>query len=52
MGVDLLNRSLLTDFLPVQLVRSLGLEAVRSIAPLRRLLMREGLAPGYGNRAS
>ncbi|SON56004.1 2-octaprenyl-3-methyl-6-methoxy-1,4-benzoquinol hydroxylase [Hartmannibacter diazotrophicus] len=47
MGVDLLNRSLLTDFLPVQMARSIGLEVARSIKPLRRLLMREGLAPGY-----
>ncbi len=45
-GVDLLNRSLLTGFLPVQIARSVGLEAARSIAPLRRLLMRQGLAKG------
>jgi len=45
-GVDLLNRSLLSDLLPVQLVRAAGLEALRLAAPLRRLLMREGTLPG------
>lgn len=42
-GVDLLNRSLLTGFLPVQLARGLGLFAAKSFAPLRRTLMRQGL---------
>lgn len=46
-GVDLLNRSLLTDFLPVQFARGLALQAARTISPLRRLLMREGLAPDF-----
>lgn len=45
-SVDLLNRSLLTDFIPVQAVRSLGLQAVAGFAPGRKLLMREGIAPG------
>ena len=44
--VDLLNRSLLTDFLPVQSVRGLSLFLVDRIGPLRRALMREGVAPG------
>lgn len=43
MGVDLLNRSLLTDFLPVQSLRGLGLFATKSIAPIRKVMMREGL---------
>lgn len=43
MGVDMLNRSLLTGFLPVQLARGLGLFAAKSFAPLRRTLMRQGL---------
>ncbi len=43
--VDLLNRSLLSEFLPVHLVRGLGLHALRAIGPLRRLLVREGLGP-------
>ncbi len=44
-AIDMLNRSLLTPFLPVHLMRGLGLSALRSIAPLRRLVMREGIAP-------
>jgi 2-octaprenyl-6-methoxyphenol hydroxylase len=45
MAVDLLNRSLLTDFLPVQGLRGLGLYLVDQIGPLRRAVMREGIAP-------
>jgi len=44
-AVDLLNRSLLSDFLPVQGARGLGLYAIDRIGPLRRMLMREGVAP-------
>jgi len=44
-AVDLLNRSLLTDFLPAQGVRGLSLYLVDRIGPLRRALMREGVAP-------
>ncbi|MEM9104497.1 MAG: UbiH/UbiF family hydroxylase [Pseudomonadota bacterium] len=47
-SVDLLNRTLLHDFLPVQLARSAGLAALASIAPLRNYAMREGLKPGGG----
>ena len=43
--IDLLNRSLLSDFLPVQGLRGLGLYALDRIGPLRRVLMREGIAP-------
>jgi len=46
-AVDLMNRSLLSDFIPVQLARSAGLYALERVAPLRRLAMREGLAPGF-----
>jgi 2-octaprenyl-6-methoxyphenol hydroxylase len=45
LAVDLLNRSLLTDFLPVQGLRGFGLYLVDQIGPLRRALMREGIAP-------
>jgi 2-octaprenyl-6-methoxyphenol hydroxylase len=45
-GVDLLNRSLLTDAAPALALRALAVQAVKRIAPLRRLLMREGIAPG------
>jgi 2-octaprenyl-6-methoxyphenol hydroxylase len=44
-AVDLLNRTLLTDFLPVQGARGLGLYMLDRIGPLRRALMREGVAP-------
>ncbi|WP_245419633.1 UbiH/UbiF family hydroxylase [Phyllobacterium salinisoli] len=47
-SVDALNRSLLTGFLPAQVARSLGLELLRSFAPLRGFFMREGLRPGSG----
>lgn len=42
-GVDLLNRSLLSDVLPVQFARGIGLYAAKQITPLRKLLMRQGL---------
>jgi 2-octaprenyl-6-methoxyphenol hydroxylase len=45
LAVDLLNRSLLSDFLPVQSLRGLGLYALDRIGPLRRWVMREGIAP-------
>jgi 2-octaprenyl-6-methoxyphenol hydroxylase len=41
-AVDLLNRSLLADYLPIDLARSVGLLTVASIAPLRRFMMRRG----------
>jgi 2-octaprenyl-6-methoxyphenol hydroxylase len=45
LAVDLLNRSLLTGFLPAQGARGLSLYLVDRIAPLRRALMREGVIP-------
>jgi 2-octaprenyl-6-methoxyphenol hydroxylase len=44
-GIDLLNRSLLTDFLPTQALRGLGLALLQRIGPLRRAAMREGVMP-------
>ena len=44
-AVDLLNRTLLSDFLPAQSVRGLGLYFLDRIGPLRRAAMREGVAP-------
>ena len=44
-AIDLLNRSLLTDFIPAQAARGLSLYLVDRIGPLRRALMREGVAP-------
>jgi 2-octaprenyl-6-methoxyphenol hydroxylase len=45
LAVDLLNRSLLSDFLPMQGVRGLSLFLLQRIGPLRRAVMREGVAP-------
>jgi len=45
-SVDLLNRSLLSDFLPVQMLRAAGLHVLSALAPLRNLVMREGIEPG------
>jgi 2-octaprenyl-6-methoxyphenol hydroxylase len=44
-AVDLLNRSLLSDFIPVQSARGLGLFLIDRVAPLRRAVLREGTAP-------
>jgi 2-octaprenyl-6-methoxyphenol hydroxylase len=45
LAVDLLNRTLLSDFLPAQSARGLGLYLIDRIGPLRRAVMREGVAP-------
>jgi 2-octaprenyl-6-methoxyphenol hydroxylase len=45
LAVDLLNRSLLSDFLPLQGARGIGLFLMERIGPLRRAAMREGVAP-------
>ena len=44
-AVDALNRSLLSDFLPVDFARGFGLLALETFAPLRRMVMRQGLNP-------
>ncbi|QWW69430.1 UbiH/UbiF family hydroxylase [Rhizobium sp. WYJ-E13] len=49
-SVDLLNRSLLSDFLPVQVLRAAGLHILSAIPPLRNIVMREGIEPGRGLR--
>lgn len=46
--VDLLNRSLISGFVPLHAARGLGLHLLNGITPLRRLFMREGLAPQTG----
>jgi 2-octaprenyl-6-methoxyphenol hydroxylase len=46
-AIDVANRSLLSDLLPVQSLRAAGLHLMGSIGPLRRLAMREGLAPSW-----
>ena len=47
-AVDGLNRTLLTDFLPADLLRGVGLLALAGIGPLRRAAMREGVMPSMG----
>ena len=44
-AVDVLNRSLLTDFVPVHGVRGLSLYLLDHVGPLRRAMMREGVTP-------
>jgi 2-octaprenyl-6-methoxyphenol hydroxylase len=44
-AIDWANRSLLNDFLPLQPLRAAGLHLLSAVGPIRRLAMREGLAP-------
>ena len=44
-AVDVLNRSLLTDFMPAHGARGLSLYIIERVGPLRRALMREGVLP-------
>jgi 2-octaprenyl-6-methoxyphenol hydroxylase len=46
-AIDIANRSLLSDFLPMQSLRAAGLHLIGALGPLRRLAMREGLAPSW-----
>lgn len=45
LGIDLLNRSLLTGFLPLQAARGIVSHGLNALPPLRRLVMRIGMAP-------
>jgi len=47
MMIDLANRSLLSELLPMQSLRAAGLQLIGAVGPLRRLAMREGLAPSW-----
>ena len=49
-AIDLFNRSLLSGFLPVQMLRAAGLHMLSVLPPLRYLAMNEGVAPGRGFR--
>ena len=51
LGVDALNRSLLSGLLPVQAAKAVGLGALKALPPLRRAVMREGFEPGRASRA-
>ena len=44
-SIDLLNRSLLSDFLPVQAARAIGLNLLANTSSLRRLAVEAGLRP-------
>lgn len=44
-AISVANGSLLSDFLPMQGARALGLQLLSGFAPLRRFAMREGLGP-------
>jgi 2-octaprenyl-6-methoxyphenol hydroxylase len=46
-AIDVANRSLLSDFIAVQSLRAAGMHLLGSFGPLRRLAMREGLAPSW-----
>ena len=50
--IDVANRSLLSDLLPTQSLRAAGMHMLGSIGPLRRLAMREGLAPSWRSSRS
>jgi 2-octaprenyl-6-methoxyphenol hydroxylase len=45
-AVDILNRTLLSPYLPVHLVRGFGLHVLNTVGPLRRRLVQEGVQPG------
>jgi 2-octaprenyl-6-methoxyphenol hydroxylase len=45
LAIDLLNRALLSELLPVQAMRGLGLYLFERFKPLRRAAMREGVTP-------
>jgi 2-octaprenyl-6-methoxyphenol hydroxylase len=45
LAVDLLNRTLISDFLPLHGARQLSFALLDRIGPLRRAVMREGIAP-------
>jgi 2-octaprenyl-6-methoxyphenol hydroxylase len=44
-GVDILNRSLIIPYLPVDLLRGASFLAVAALGPLRRAIIREGVLP-------
>lgn len=47
-AVDMLDRTLLAGFLPVDILRAAGMAALSALPPLRRFAMREGVLPGVG----
>ncbi|AQX19840.1 UbiH/UbiF family hydroxylase [Bartonella sp. WD16.2] len=49
--VHTFNYTLLSNMLPVHIIRSVGFELLRNFSSLRNLLMREGIHPGDGLKA-
>jgi 2-octaprenyl-6-methoxyphenol hydroxylase len=47
LAIDIANRSLLSDLIPVQAARAVGMHLIGALGPIRRLAMREGLAPSW-----
>ena len=47
-AVNALNRSLLSDMLPAQMARGIGIGLLGAYGPLRGFFMREGMEPGSG----
>jgi len=46
-GVDVLNRSLIVPWLPVDIARGASFLAVSALGPLRRAIIREGILPHF-----
>lgn len=44
-GVNVLNRSLLTGFMPLKIARSLAVRGLAALPPLRRFVMQVGMMP-------
>lgn len=51
-AIDMANRSLLSDLIPIQAARAAGMHLMGAIGPLRRFAMREGLAPSWRRTTS
>jgi 2-octaprenyl-6-methoxyphenol hydroxylase len=47
-AVTMLNETLLSSFLPLQVLRGAGLGLLAGLAPVRGFFMREGMQPGSG----
>jgi 2-octaprenyl-6-methoxyphenol hydroxylase len=50
-AVDVLNRSLLARFPPIDFARGAGLAALSTVGPLRRFVMRAGIGPHWAGRS-
>lgn len=46
-AVDLLNRTLLSPYIPAHMLRGAGLHLLKNMGPLRRLVMQEGMGPTH-----